>query len=114
MLDLVKGNVKKTTEEVSDVDKEKFRDLELVAMTLMVEGIKDNLVPFISKIDHGQEMYESLLKLFTIKNIVQVASLKNESRNTKMTKEYNVATFFVKVDRLRDDLLATKEIIPDK
>ena len=40
VLELVKGNVKKPTEEVSDVDKVKFRDLELVAMTLMVEGIK--------------------------------------------------------------------------
>ena len=38
VLDLVKGNVKKPIEEASDADKEKFRDLELVAMTLMVEG----------------------------------------------------------------------------
>jgi len=56
VLDLVKGNVKKPTEEASDFDKEKFRDLELVAMTLMVEGIKDNLVPFISNLDHAREI----------------------------------------------------------
>ena len=53
VLDLVKGNVKKPTEEANDVDKEKFMDLELVAMNLMVEGIKDNLVPFIYNIDHA-------------------------------------------------------------
>ena len=59
-------------------------------------------------------MYEALSKLFTIKNIDQVASLKNELRNTKMTKEDTVATFFVKINRLRDDPLAINEIVLDK
>ena len=35
-------------------------------MTLMVEGIKYNIVPFIANIDHVKEMYEALSKLFTI------------------------------------------------
>ena len=52
---MVKGKVKKPTEDSSDGDK-----VKLVAMTLMVEGIKDNLVPFIANIDHAQKMYEAL------------------------------------------------------
>ena len=114
LLDLAKGNVKNPTEEASDADKVKFKDLELVVMTLMVEGIKENIFPFIPNIDHAQEMYEALSNFFTIKNIGQVASLKNELRNTKMTKKDIVATFFVKIARLKDDLLAIDEIIPDK
>ena len=55
-------------------------------MTLMVEGIKENLLPFIEKINHAQEMYEALLKLFAIKNIGQVAALKNELRTTNVMK----------------------------
>lgn len=55
-----------------------------------------------------------MLKLFTIKNIGQVASLKNELRNTKMTKEDTVATFFVRIARLKDDILAIDEIVLDK
>jgi len=50
---LVKGKVKKPTEDSNDVDKVKFRELELLAMIRMVEGIKDNLVPFIANIDHA-------------------------------------------------------------
>jgi len=87
VLDLVRGKVKKPTERSSDVDKVKYSELEILSMTLMVEGIKDNLVPYISNIDHAQEMYEALSKLFTIKNIGQIASLKNELRTTKMTKD---------------------------
>jgi len=59
-------------------------------------------------------MYKVLSKLFTIKNIGQVASLKNELRTTKMTKEDVVASFFVKIARIKDDLLAIDGIIPDK
>ena len=86
----------------------------MVAMTLMVEGIKENLVPFIANINHAWDMYEVLLNLFTINNINQVASLKNELRNTNMTKEYIVATFFVKMNTLKDDILAIDEIILEK
>lgn len=111
---LAKGKVKKPTKDSSDVDKVKFRELELVAMTLMVEGIKDNLIPFIANINHAQEMCEALSKLFTIKNIGQVASLNNELRTTKMTKEDTMVSFFVKIARIRDDLLATDGIVLDK
>jgi len=83
-------------------------------MTLMVERIKDNLVPYSSNIDHAQEMYEALTKLFTIKNIGQVASLKNELRTTKMTKDDTVASLFVRISRIRDEIQAIDEILLEK
>lgn len=114
VLDLVRGKVKKPTKGSSDAHKVKFRESEKLAMTLMVEGIKDNLVLYTSNIDHAQEMYEALSKLFTIKNISQVASLKNELRTTKITKDDIVASFFVRIDRIRDNLQAIDEIVPEK
>lgn len=113
VLDLVKGKVKKPIDDSSDANKVKFKELELMAMTLMVEGIKDNLVPLIANINHAQEKYEALSKLFTIKNIGQMASLKNELRTPKMTKEDAMASF-VKIARIRDELLAIDEIVLDK
>jgi len=92
----------------------KYRELELVALDLFVESIKDNIVHFIENIDHAQEMYEGLSKLFTIKNIGKVASLKNDIRTVKMTKEDIVSSFFVKIARIRDELLAIDEIVLDK
>ena len=83
-------------------------------MALMVDGIKDNLIPYISNIDSAQEMYEVLSKLFTIKNLGQNASLKNELRSIKMTKEDTVASFFVRISRIKDELQAIDEIVPKK
>ena len=48
-LDLVKGKVKNPTNDSSDANKVKFKELELVVMTLMVEGIKENIVSLYSQ-----------------------------------------------------------------
>jgi len=114
VLDLVRGKVNKPIEGSSDADKVKYRESKILAMTLMVEGIKDNLVPYISNIDHAQEMYEALSKLFTIKNIDQDVSLKNELRTTKMKKYDTMASFFIRIAIIRDKLQAINEIVLEK
>ena len=58
VLDLDKGKLKKPTNESSDAEKAKFRETEVLAMTLMVDGIKDNLIPYISNIDSAQEIWK--------------------------------------------------------
>lgn len=114
VLDLVKGKVKKPTDESSDAEKAEFREIEILAMNLIVEGVKDNLIPYISNINSTQEMYEALSKLFTIKNIGQIASLKNELRTVKMINDDIVSSYFIKISRIRDELQAIDEVIPGK
>jgi len=87
VLDLVQGKIKKPTDESSEAKKAKFREIEILAMNLIVDGVKNNLIPYISNINSTQGMYEALSKLFTIKNIGQIASLKNELRTVKMTND---------------------------
>jgi hypothetical protein len=41
-------------------------------------------------------------------------SLKNELRDTKMTKDDTVASYFVRISQLRDQLQAIEEVIPEK
>ena len=59
-------------------------------------------------------MYEALSKLFTIKNINQIASLKNELRTIKVTKDDIVASFFIRISRIKTELQAIDEIVPEK
>lgn len=82
----------------------------MLAMTPMVDRIKDNLIPYISNIDYAQEMYEALSKLFTIKNVFQIESFKNELRSINITKEEIVASFFVRI--VRDEIQAIDGIVP--
>jgi hypothetical protein len=63
---------------------EKFKDSDINAMSIIVESIKDHLIPYISHLDPSKKMYDVLTNLFSIRNIEQVMSLKNELRDMKM------------------------------
>lgn len=83
-------------------------------MNLRVDGLKDNLIPSISNIDSAQEMYQDLSKLFTIKNIDQIASIKNELTTIKITKDDTVSSYFVRISKIRAELQEIDETVPEK
>ena len=93
---------------------EKFKDGDINAMSIIVDSIKDHLIPYISHLDSYNKMYDSLTNLFSVRNIGQVMSLKNELCDTKMTKDDTIASYFVKISQLRDQLQAIEEIISEK
>lgn len=72
------------------------------------------MTPYISTLDTSKKMHDSLSKLFTIKNIRQVASLNNELRTVEMTKDDTVSSYFVRIAYIRDEIKEFDEIIPDK
>lgn len=59
-------------------------------------------------------MYVSLTKLFTVNNIGSVMSLKNEIYHVWMTNDDTVASYFVKISQIRDQLQAIDEVILEK
>lgn len=113
-LDLVQEKVKKLTDESSNATKVKFGELEIMAKNLIVDGVKDNLIPYISNINSAQQMYKPLSKLFTINNIGQIANLKNELRVVKMTNDDTVSLYFIRISRIRDELQEIDEVVPKK
>jgi len=48
VLNLVQGKFKKP---IHEVEKKKSRETKIFAMNLIVDGVKDNLIPYISNID---------------------------------------------------------------
>jgi hypothetical protein len=59
-------------------------------------------------------MYDALTNLFSVKNIGQVMSLKNELRDMNMNDDDSITSYFVKISQLRDQLQAIEEIISEK
>lgn len=64
LLYFVLGKVK---EPKNEVGKEIYKETNILAMNLIIDGVKDNIIPYISNIDITKGIYESLSKLFTIK-----------------------------------------------
>ena len=92
VLDIVKGKIMELEFEEGKEKElwnvavmEKFKDNDINSMSIIVESIKYHLIPYISHIDSSKKMYDALTNLFSVRNIGQVMSLKNELRNMKMT-----------------------------
>jgi putative lipoic acid-binding regulatory protein len=93
---------------------EKFKDNDINAMSIIMDSIKDHLIPYISHLDSSKKMYDTLTNLFSVRNIGQVMSLKNELHNMKMNDDDNITSYFVRISQLRDQLKAIEEIISEK
>jgi hypothetical protein len=63
---------------------EKFKDVDINTMSIIVDSIKDHLIPYISHLDSSKNMYDALTNLLSVRNIGQVMSLKNELCDIKM------------------------------
>ena len=76
---------------------EKFKDNDINAMGVIVDSIKDHLILCISHLDSSKKMYGALTNLFSVINIRQVMSLKNELRDMKMNDDDNITSYFVRI-----------------
>ena len=76
---------------------EKFKDNDINAMSIIVDLIKDHLIPYISHLDSSKNMYDALTNLFSFRNIRQVMSLKNELHNMKMNDDDSITSYFVRI-----------------
>jgi hypothetical protein len=93
---------------------EKFKDNDINAMSIIVDSVKDHLIPYISHLDSSKKMYDALTNLFSVRNIGQVMSLKNELCDMKMNDDDNITSYLVRISQLRDQLQAIEEIISEK
>jgi hypothetical protein len=76
---------------------EKFKDVDINSMSVIVDSIKDHLIPYISHLDSSKKMYDALKNLFSVRNIGQVMSLKSELHNMKMNDDDNITSYFVRI-----------------
>jgi hypothetical protein len=71
---------------------EKFKDSDINAMIIIVDSIKYHLITYISHIDSSKNMYDALTNLFSIRNIGQIMSLKNELRDMKINDDDDITS----------------------
>jgi hypothetical protein len=93
---------------------EKFKENDMNAMSIIVDSVKDHLIPYISHLDSSKKMYDALTNLFSVRNIGQVTSLKNELHDMKMNDDDSITSYFVRISQLRYQLQSIEEIISEK
>jgi hypothetical protein len=93
---------------------DKFKENDINAMSIIVDSVKDHLIPYISHLDSSKKMYDALTNLFSVRNIGQLMTLKNELRDMKMNDDDSITSYLVRISQLRDQLQAIEEIISEK
>jgi hypothetical protein len=93
---------------------EKFKDNDINSMSIIVDSVKDHLIPYFSHLDSSKKMYDALTNLFSVRNIGQLISLKNELCDMKMNDDDNITSYLVRIYQLRDQLQDIEEIISEK
>jgi hypothetical protein len=73
---------------------------------MIVDSVKDHLIPYISHLDSSKKMYNALTNLFSVRNIRQVMSLNNELCDMEMNDDDNITSYLVRISQLRDQLQA--------
>jgi hypothetical protein len=98
VLDIVKGKIMepqfkegKEKEPQNVAVLEKFKDSDINAKSIIVDSIKGHLIPYISHLDSSKKMYDALINLFSVRNIGQVMSLKNELHDMKMNDDESLS-----------------------
>jgi hypothetical protein len=121
VLDIVKGKIMepqfeegKEKEPQNVAIMKKFKDGDIYSMSIIVDSIKDHVIPYISHIDSSKKMHDALRNLFSVRKIGQVMSLKNELCDMKMNDDDNITSYLVRIYQLRGQLQDIKEIIYGK
>lgn len=103
LLDYIKGSVsvpaKEQTQALAKYNKDEIR-----TQRILIESIKDALIPYVSKLEISKEIYDKLVELFSVSTVGEVISLRNDLYKMKMFKEEGIAPYFEKISEMRDQL----------
>jgi hypothetical protein len=83
------------------------------AKRIILDDIKDHLIPHVTGKTNSYEMWESLTKLYQSENENQKMVLREKLKSIKMTKSENVVTYLTRLTQVRDELRAVVEAIAD-
>jgi len=87
--------------------------LEARAQRIILDGVKDNLIPHLAEKKTAKEMWDTLKNLYEAKNENRKMALRDKLHDVKMNKDDNVASYLTRVAQVIDELAAVGEVIPD-
>jgi hypothetical protein len=95
----------------TDEEKEIRREEDVKARKIIIYSVRDHLLSRIANLKTTYEMYEALKDMFESDNTLSSLTLKGQLQSTKMTKGDTVATFFMKISEIKEQLGAIGEIM---
>ena len=76
---------------------------------IIVDSIKDNLIPHVSTLKTSKELYDALKNMFEGKNINQNINLRNQLKNVNKHNSDTIQSYFTRVSQIKEQLDAVEE-----
>jgi DNA repair ATPase RecN len=104
--DLAKFIKENVPEPEEDEAKEKYKKDMIKAKRIIVDSIKDHLIPQVSSKNTPKDMFDALARMYEGKNINRKMNLRTQLKNTKMQKGETVEDYFSRVSQFKEQLEA--------
>jgi len=86
---------------------------DIKAQRVILEVVKDHLIPHVSEKNSTKEMYDALVSLFQSDNLNRKMILRTKLGECKMTNSDNVTSYLMRITQICDQLAAVGETVPD-
>ena len=80
---------------------------------IIVDSIKDYLIPHVSSFKTPKEVYDALKKMFEGKNINQKLTFRNQLENVNIHDSETIQSYFTRVAQIKKQLEAFKENVEE-
>ena len=74
------------------------------AKKIIVDSIKDHLIPQVFSLNTPKEMFDFLTKLFEGKDINRKMTLRNQLKNVKIHNVETIQSYFTRVSQIKEQL----------
>jgi hypothetical protein len=91
-------------EPEEEADKEKCKKDMIKAKRIIIDSIKDHLIPQVSSKNNPKDMFDALTSMYEGNNINQKMNLTTQLKNTKMQKGETVQDYFSRVSQFKEQL----------
>jgi hypothetical protein len=97
---------------VKDLAAHELKDVK--ARRIILDAVKDHLIPHLSEKKSAREMFVALTNLFQSSNANRKMVLREKLRDTKMTRSDTVTSYLTKITQVRDQLAVVGEVVTDE
>ena len=80
-----------------------------MAKRIIIDSIKDHLIPHVSSLNTPKAMFDALTKLFKGNNINRKMTLRNQLKNVKIQNAETIHCYFTRVSQIKEQLEAVDE-----
>ena len=87
-----------------DEPKEKHNKDLIREMRIIVDSIKDHLIPRVSSKETSKEMYDALSRIYEGRNINRKTNLRSQLKSTNMSQGESIQYYFTRVSQFKEQL----------